>query len=72
MIRRLLAVIAMIGAMSASATALAQASKDPVADSMPAPPPAEGSGGSPIYGYLAFGALGGLTLAIICRSSRRS
>jgi len=63
MIRRLLAPVCLFGALLAPATLLAQEEVAPVA---------EDSGGSPIYGYLAFGALGGLTLAIICRSSRRS
>lgn len=63
MIRRLFGIAALTLMLGVPMSALAQETT-----------PAAGaeSSGSPIYGYLAFAALGGLTLAILCRSSRRS
>ena len=72
MIRRLLAVFALLVACAVPASVEAQGSKDPVADSMPPAPPGEDNSGSSIYGYLAFGALAGLSIMLLCKSSRRS
>ena len=72
MTRRLLAIFALLAVMALPISVEAQASKDPVADAMPAPPPAEDNSGSPLYGYLAFGALAGVGVMVLCRSSRRS
>lgn len=72
MTRRLLATLALLAMFIIPATAKAQASKDPIADSMPPPAAAEDNSGSSLYGYLAFGALGGVGIMILCRSSRRS
>ena len=65
MIRRLFAATVLLAALAAPATLLAQAEAPIVAG-------ADEGGGSPIWGYLAFGALGGLALMILCRSSRRT
>ncbi len=65
MIRRLFAATVLLAALAAPATVLAQA-EAPVA------PASDEGGGSPIWGYLAFGALGGLALMILCKSSRRT
>ena len=64
MIRRLLAATALLAALATPATSYAQGD-EPV-------PVAGEDAGSPIWGYLAFGALGGLALMILCKSSRRS
>lgn len=65
MIRRLFAATVLLAALAAPATVLAQAEA-------PAAAASDEGGGSPIWGYLAFGALGGLALMILCRSSRRT
>lgn len=62
MIRRMLAPFAAAGALLTPALALAQE----------ATPAADEGGGSPIYGYLAFAALAGIFLMVLCKSSRRS
>ena len=66
MIRRLLAIVVLFVALAVPMTLQAQP-EAPVAT-----PPVDENGGSPIYGYLAFAALGGLSLMILCRSSRRT
>lgn len=68
MIRRLVLATAMVGVLFVSPAALAQ--KDD--GGAPAPPAEATSSGDPLYGYLAFGALAGLFLFNLCRSSRRS
>ena len=66
MIRRLFAATVLLAALAAPATVLAQAEAPAAAAA------ADEGGGSPIWGYLAFGALGGLALMILCKSSRRT
>jgi hypothetical protein len=63
MIRRLFAATALLAALAAPATLHAQEAPTVVA---------EESVGNPLWGYLAFGALAGLGLMILCRSSRRT
>lgn len=57
----------------AAPTAMAQKSVNPnEAGFAPAPVAEESNEGDPLYGYLAFGFLAGITLFALCRSSRRS
>ncbi len=73
MTRRLLASIALLIMFAIPVSVEAQqASKDPIADAMPPPAPADDDSGSPLYGYLAFGAMAGVGIMVLCRSSRRS
>jgi len=67
MTRRLLAILALFAALTLPMSVQAQPETPPAAQ-----PPVDENGGSPIYGYLAFAALGGLSLMILCRSSRRT
>ena len=66
MIRRLFAATVLLAALAAPATVLAQAEAPVVAAA------SDEGGCSPIWGYLAFGALVGLALMILFRSSRRT
>ena len=70
MTRRLLSILVVFAALILPMTVNAQ-TETPPPPTPPAAPPDE-NGGSAIYGYLAFAALGGLSLMVLCRSSRRT
>ncbi len=73
MIRRLLTAFALVVATCGLSTspAHAQASKDPIAGSVPPPPPVEGEG-DPLYGYLGTAVFAVIVIMAVCKSSRRS